>query len=110
MATQPAISRAEDTIRDALSLYRRRDMVLPGVGEAGWRMLLDLRLRHPRAIPVSSACLATGSPYTTGLRALANMQDSRLVSRSDHPSDRRSALVSLTEQGVSLVDTVLECR
>lgn len=107
MASLPAPSIAEQTASFVLAVYHRRETTLPGLGEAGWRMLLDLSLRHPRGVPVSSACLATGAPYTTGLRVLRALQQDGFVSRSDHPSDGRSGIITITEAGLQQVSKIL---
>lgn len=92
-----------DAVRWHLRGRRLRERFIPGelFGEPAWDMLLDLYAAglEGRLISVSSACLASAVPPTTGLRWLNKLIESGLIERSDDASDARRANVSLSETG-----------
>ena len=75
-------------------------------GEPGWDILLDLyRARQEqRFVSVSSACIASAVPPTTGLRHIAALQRHGLVERQYDPFDARRCFVGLTDIGAAIMD------
>ena len=60
-----------------LAMYRDRKAMFGDISEGPWRILLDLAVNGPCS--VTSACLASGSPATTGLRYVAVTDDDHWV-------------------------------
>ncbi len=75
-------------------------------GEPGWDILLDLYIAQieEKPVSVSSACIGSASPPTTGLRWLGVLADQKLVEREHDPDDQRRVLVRLSEKGLSAMD------
>lgn len=75
-------------------------------GEPAWDILLDLYIAHAEKKPVSvsSACIGSAAPPTTGLRWLGVLADIGLVMREHDKEDQRRVLVRLTERGVAAMD------
>lgn len=90
-----------------LAAYRRRDRVDPTgrVRHAGWRILLDLLAQEEagRPVSVSSACLASGAPPTTGLRHIEGLEMLGYVQRDFETPDRRCTYLALTDEGRAYV-------
>lgn len=64
-----------------------------------WDIMLDLvcaRLED-QTVPVSSACMATGLPFSTALRHVRQLVDLGLVRRWKDPKDRRRDLLMLED-------------
>ncbi|MEO0643430.1 MAG: winged helix DNA-binding protein [Pseudomonadota bacterium] len=76
-------------------------------GEPGWDILLDLYIAHVenKPVSVSSACIGSASPPTTGLRWLGVLAEQGLLERKHDPEDQRRVLVRLTEKALSAMDT-----
>lgn len=62
------------------------------------------------SISVSSACNEATFPITTSLRWLKVLEDMGLLTRSDDPSDRRRAIVSITDKGWAKTCKALKLR
>ena len=75
-------------------------------GEPGWDILLDLYIAQVEGKPVSvsSACIGSASPPTTGLRWLGVLADQGLVLREHDPEDQRRVLVRLTDKAMEAMD------
>ncbi|MEP3051314.1 MAG: MarR family transcriptional regulator [Erythrobacter sp.] len=75
-------------------------------GEPAWDILLDLYVAHAdgKRVSVSSACIGSASPPTTGLRWLGILSDQGLVLREHDPEDQRRVLVRLTDAGIDAMD------
>ena len=75
-------------------------------GEPAWDILLDLYIAFGEGKPVSvsSACIGSASPPTTGLRWLGVLAENELVVREKDPADQRRVLVRLTDLGVEAMD------
>ncbi|MEM1195873.1 MAG: winged helix DNA-binding protein [Pseudomonadota bacterium] len=75
-------------------------------GEPGWDILLDLYIAQAEQKPVSvsSACIGSASPPTTGLRWLGVLADQGLVERKHDPEDQRRVLVRLTDKALEAMD------
>lgn len=70
-------------------------------GEPAWDILLDLYIAEAEGkdVSVSSACIGSAAPPTTGLRWLGVLADEGLVVRENDPGDHRRVLVKLTAAG-----------
>jgi hypothetical protein len=108
---EAAILRAPSEVADAAYRSRRmRDQIFGEdaavFGEPAWDILLDLYLAHlsRREISISSACIASAGPTTTGLRYLDLLQKRGLVARHADLEDRRRVFVSLTMHGHELMN------
>lgn len=106
-----------DFARQARNLYatRRRRAAIFGhselFGEPAWDILLDLYVAHSERKPVSvsSACIGSAAPPTTGLRWLGLLAEHDLVMREHDPNDQRRVLVRLTDKGIAAMDEFFAC-
>ena len=75
-------------------------------GEPAWDILLDLYVAHVESKPVSvsSACIGSAAPPTTGLRWLGVLAEQDLILREHDPEDQRRVLVRLTDTGLAAMD------
>lgn len=80
--------------RKRASLFGNPDLF----GEPAWDILLDLFIAQGEGKPVSvsSACIGSAAPATTGLRWLGVLADEGLILRENDPADHRRVLVRLT--------------
>ena len=90
--------------RKAYALRRKRAAIFGNpdlFGEPAWDILLDLFIAHGEGKPVSvsSACIGSAAPPTTGLRWLGVLAEEGLVVRENDPEDHRRVLVRLTAAG-----------
>ncbi len=126
MDTAPAIPRRRATdhamtlqqrhltiARHVYALRRRRTTIFGNAdlfGEPAWDMLLDLYIAHAegKCVSVSSACIGSAAPATTGLRWLGILADEGLVVRENDPGDQRRVMVRLTAHGVAAMERFLE--
>lgn len=101
---QALIARATKEFRDR----RRRSEIFGSsmFGEAGWDMLLALYVLDVsgQRQTVGSLFQFSGAPPTTANRWLAYLEAHSLVVREDHPTDRRTAFVTLTPVGRQKLD------
>ncbi len=75
-------------------------------GEPAWDILLDLHIAHAEGKPVSvsSACIGSAAPPTTGLRWLGVLAEEGLVVRENDADDHRRVLVRLTRTGIKAME------
>lgn len=75
-------------------------------GEPAWDILLDLYIAYveEKPVSVSSACIGSAAPPTTGLRWLGVLAEQDLILREHDPEDQRRVLVRLTETGLQAMD------
>lgn len=66
-----------------------------------WNILLELFIagEEGRNVTIKSACVAASVPQSTALRHIAYLIDIRLATRTQHPSDARSAYLKLSDRG-----------
>lgn len=85
---------------------RNRKLGADLFSDAGWHMLMDLYYNHllGREMNVTDACVASGAPYTTGLRWLNILIERGLARRERAPVGARNIRVTLTEKGVKAMD------
>lgn len=99
--------------RQAYALRRKRDSIFGNpdlFGEPAWDILLDLFIAHGEGKPVSvsSACIGSASPATTGLRWLGVLAEEGLITRENDSGDNRRVLVRLTPRGLAAMETYFE--
>lgn len=95
--------------REIYSTRRRRSAIFGNpelFGEPAWDILLDLYVADVEGKPVSvsSACIGSAAPPTTGLRWLGVLAEQDLILREHDPDDQRRVLVRLTESGLAAMD------
>lgn len=98
--------------RHAYWLRRQRAAIFGGeelFGEPAWDILLDLYIAHAenKQVSVSSACIGSASPPTTGLRWLTVLAEKNLIARQNDVADHRRIMVRLTDKGVTAVERFL---
>jgi hypothetical protein len=101
------------TARHAYWLRRQRAQIFGSAelfGEPAWDILLDLYIAQAegKAVSVSSACIGSASPATTGLRWLAVLTDQGLIAREADAQDNRRIMVRLTERGITAMERFLK--
>ena len=99
--------------RKAYALRRKRAAIFNNpdlFGEPAWDILLDLYIAHAERKPVSvsSACIGSAAPATTGLRWLGVLADEGLVLRENDPEDNRRVMVRLSSAGVTAMAQFFE--
>lgn len=99
-----------DIAKQTYSDRRKRDGILGDsqlLGEPAWDILLDLYIAQAQGheVSVSSACIGSAAPPTTGLRWLGVLQEEGLVERIKDPNDQRRILVRLTPLGREKMDS-----
>ncbi|MFM7405017.1 MAG: MarR family transcriptional regulator [Erythrobacter sp.] len=92
--------------RKAYALRRKREAIFGNpdlFGEPAWDILLDLFIAQSegKTVSVSSACIGSATPPTTGLRWLGVLGDEGLIVRENDPADNRRVLVRLTQTGTA---------
>lgn len=99
--------------RDTYAQRRKRAVIFGNqelFGEPAWDILLDLYIAFvdEKPVSVSSACIGSAAPPTTGLRWLGVLAEQDLVLREHDPQDQRRVLVRLTEKGLAAMDRYFE--
>ena len=84
-------------LQTCAGIYRARDAVFGRLPEPQFRILIGLAANG--GCSVTSACIASGAPATTGLRAVGELERAGLVERLPVPFDRRTAKLELTDLG-----------
>jgi len=98
-----------ETAREMYASRRSRDGIFGNpelFGEPAWDILLDLYVADVggKPVSVSSACIGSAAPPTTGLRWLGVLAEQGLVLREHDPEDQRRVLVRLTDRGLAAMD------
>ena len=98
--------------RHAYALRRQRAAIFGTsdlFGEPAWDILLDLYIAQgeSKAVSVSSACIGSASPPTTGLRWLAVLTEQGLIGRTADEQDHRRVMVHLTARGIAAMEQFL---
>lgn len=108
-STVQARSRYAELARRTYAVRRQRTAIFGDpelFGEPAWDILLDLYIAfvERKPVSVSSACIGSAAPPTTGLRWLGVLAEHGLVVREQDPTDQRRVLVRLTEWGVEAME------
>ncbi len=94
--------------RKAYAVRRKRAAIFNAelFGEPAWDILLDLFIAQAegKSVSVSSACIGSAAPATTGLRWLGVLADEGLVVRENDADDNRRVLVRLTTAGIAAME------
>ncbi len=95
--------------RKTYALRRKRAAIFGNpdlFGEPAWDILIDLYIAHAEGKPVSvsSACIGSAAPATTGLRWLGILADEGLLVRENDADDNRRVLVRLTPTGLAAME------
>jgi DNA-binding MarR family transcriptional regulator len=79
-------------------------------GEPAWDILLDVYIAQKgrQDIQVSSVCIEAGVPSTTILRWLTRLELEGLIYRASDNIDGRRRFVRLTDEGLAMMDRLLE--
>jgi len=96
--------------RQILALRRRRTSIFSSAmfNEPAWEMLLSLYAADGAGrLTASRLALLSGSSKATALRWIYYLELQALISRDSHPTDKRTAFVSLTEKGRAALDDYL---
>ncbi|KPF65134.1 MarR family transcriptional regulator [Porphyrobacter sp. AAP60] len=101
--------------RKAYALRRKRAAIFGNpdlFGEPAWDILLDLFIAHAegKAVSVSSACIGSASPATTGLRWLGVLADEGLIQRENDADDNRRVLVRLSKAGLAAMERFFDAE
>lgn len=119
-AENPALTRTSRSGRSALAmarktyaLRRKRSAIFGNpelFGEPAWDIMLDLFVAQGegKTVSVSSACIGSAAPATTGLRWLGVLADEGLVVRESDPEDHRRVMVRLTSTGQAAMERFFE--
>lgn len=75
--------------------------------DPAWDMMLDLYAAHLTGglISVSSLCLVSGVPTSTGLRWIKVLEGRGFVAREDDPHDHRRVYLSLTPRAIGAIES-----
>ncbi|MFM7349396.1 MAG: MarR family winged helix-turn-helix transcriptional regulator, partial [Erythrobacter sp.] len=97
----------------AYALRRKRAAIFGKAdlfGEPAWDILLDLFIAagDGKSVSVSSACIGSAAPATTGLRWLGVLAEEGLILRENDPEDHRRVLVRLSPRGLSAMERFFE--
>ncbi|WP_155006479.1 helix-turn-helix domain-containing protein [Sphingomonas hengshuiensis] len=111
LARGPRLSEVAQ-IRRYLASRRLRENLLPAelFADPAWDILLDLfacELEGTR-VSVSSACIASCVPATTGLRWLSHLEKLGMISRESDAIDARRTYIRLTDAARDPIRTWLE--
>lgn len=99
--------------RKAYALRRRRAIIFGNpelFGEPAWDILLDLYIAHAdgKHVSVSSACIGSAAPATTGLRWLGVLAQEGLIVRENDVDDQRRVMVRLSTAGLAAMNRFFE--
>ncbi len=99
--------------RRTYALRRKRSGIFGNpdlFGEPAWDILLDLFIAagEGKTVSVSSACIGSAAPATTGLRWLGVLAEEGLVVRENDPEDHRRVLVRLAPAGQAAMERFFE--
>lgn len=107
----PVIADLRRRARTILKLRRSRERLLDArlFGEPSWDILLELFVAYcdGKPVTVSAIAQASAAPTTTGLRYITLLAEAGLVERSKAGHDRRTVVVTLTDQGLAAMETLL---
>lgn len=112
--TRPLRTRSSLTLaRHTYAMRRKRAAIFGNpdlFGEPAWDILLDLFIAEAegKSVSVSSACIGSAAPSTTGLRWLGVLASEGLVVRENDPEDHRRVMVRLTATGQAAMERFFE--
>lgn len=102
----------ERLVRAVQAARRRRDALFPAelFADPAWDMLLELYALHleQKRVSVSSLCIAAYVPPTTALRWVAKLEEERLATRTEDPTDGRRTWIQLSAVGIERMKRYFE--
>lgn len=110
-ATRTSISELASLLRPALlRLTRivRNQRVDMSVTLTQLSAMATLQKRGPMSAGELAGCERVQPPSMT--KVLANLEERGLVRRDTHPTDRRSAIIEITAEGIALLDSERRSR
>ncbi len=112
-SNQPNLARNIELARHLYSMRRQRSTIFGQMeifGEPAWDILLDLYIAalEGKSVSVSSACIGSASPPTTGLRWIGVLTHQGMLIREHDPTDQRRVLVRLSDQCLAAMDRFIE--
>lgn len=114
-----ACSQSSDTTNQGLAAvasrllreYDDRQLLFPAglFADPAWNILLDLYVHQAknRMVSVTSACIASRVPPTTGLRWIGRLEECGLIDRFADPKDARKVCLRLTRTATEALTTYL---
>ena len=101
-----------DFARRLLRVRQQRNVVLgaDSFRDPAWDMLLDLYVQDTgqAGMMISALCIASGVPQTTALRYIYRLAQLGLVLITDHPTDQRRTMVSLSDDARPRIERLLD--
>jgi DNA-binding MarR family transcriptional regulator len=101
-----------DFARRLLRMRQQRNAVLDADSfrDPAWDMLLDLYVQDAgnAGTMISALCIASGVPQTTALRYIYRLAQLGLVEITDHPTDQRRTMVSLSDRARPRIERLLD--
>lgn len=101
-----------DFARRVLRVRQQRNTILgaDSFRDPAWDMLLDLYVQEngSAGTMVSALCIASGVPQTTALRYIYRLAQLGLVQITDHPTDQRRTMVSLSDHARPRIERLLD--
>ena len=101
-----------DFARRVLRVRQQRNAILgaDSFRDPAWDMLLDLYVQDAgnSGTMISALCIASGVPQTTALRYIYRLAQLGLVGITDHPTDQRRTMVSLSETARPRIERLLD--
>jgi DNA-binding MarR family transcriptional regulator len=98
--------------RRILRVRQQRNAILgaDSFRDPAWDMLLDLYVQDAdhKGTMISALCIASGVPQTTALRYIYRLEQLGLVQTTDHPTDQRRTMVSLSDKARPRVERLLD--
>lgn len=98
--------------RRILRVRQQRNAILgaDSFRDPAWDMLLDLYVQDAdhKGTMISALCIASGVPQTTALRYIYRLEQLGLVQTTDHPTDQRRTMVSLSDDARPRVERLLD--
>jgi len=112
-SNQSNLARNIELARHLYSMRRQRSAIFGQMeifGEPAWDILLDLYIAalEGKSVSVSSACIGSASPPTTGLRWIGVLTHQGMLIREHDPTDQRRVLVRLSDHAMAAMDRFIE--
>lgn len=91
------LAKAEYDARRARAKFLDADLL----GEPAWDILIDLVIHQieGKRVSVTSLCIASAVPPTTGLRWIGHLEKEGLLERRDSEADKRRSYLNLSAEG-----------
>lgn len=93
-----------------LRIMRKKYFGFDLFADPAWDILLDLAAARSEfaSVSVTSLCLASGVPSTTGLRWIKLLESAGLLRRKPDPTDGRRVFVELSDRGVKAMTSYFQ--